>query len=247
VGPQCLGLIKNAVEIDTISELGLILLLFMIGLELDVSEVLRMGSVVCITGLVQFPICLTCHYAFFSALIAAGINFGEGEFTTLYLSGCCGISSTMIVVKLLSQKMETDTAAGRLTIGILIFQDMWCIIMMAIQPNLADPEFTGIVKTFGMMFALLCIAFAYSKYVLPAVFQAASNSLELLLILAMAWCFFVCCIAILPFFNLSMALAALIAGTSMATFPYSTELNGKIKYSRFFCDALLCISRNDDP
>ena len=139
----------------------------------------------------------------------------------MYMAVCCGISSTMIVVKLLGIKMETDTTAGRLTIGILIFQDMWAIVVMAIQPNLASPEILGILQTFGMMLALLLIAFAYSKYVLPAVFQAASTSLELLLILSMAWCFFICCIAILPWFQLSMELAALIAGVSMATFPYN--------------------------
>merc|ERR1719183_119018 len=93
-----------------------------------------------------------------------------------------------------------------------------------------------------MMGALLAIAFAYAKYVLPAVFQAASTSMELLLILSMSWCFFICCIALLPQFNLSMELAALIAGVSMATFPYSAELNGKIKYIRDYFITLYFVS-----
>lgn len=218
------------------------MLLFMIGLELDVSELLRMGKVVIVTGMVQFPICSGIHMGIFMAFSAMGVSFGEGAFATQYVAVCCGISSTMIVVKMLSQKMETDTAAGRLTIGVLIFQDMWAIIVMAIQPNLDSPEVLGILKTFGMMFALLCIAFAYSKYVLPAVFTAASTSLELLLILSMAWCFFICCIAILPFFGLSMELAALIAGVAMATFPYSAELNGKLKYIRDYFITLYFVS-----
>jgi len=242
VGPIGLGLIQDAVDINMISELGLILLLFMIGLELDVSELLKMGKVVIVTGVIQWPICTLCHLGIFMVFNKMGVSFGEGEYATMYMAGCCGISSTMIVVKLLSQKMETDTAAGRLTIGILIFQDMWAIIIMAIQPNLANPEILGILKTFGMMFALLVIAFSYSKYVLPAIFQAASSSLELLLILAMAWCFFICCIAILPFFDLSMELAALIAGVAMATFPYSGELNGKIKYIRDYFITLYFVS-----
>ena len=188
VGPIGLKLIESSVEINTISELGLILLLFMIGLELDVSELLKMGKVVLITGFVQFPICACVHLAIFMVLEAVGINYGVGDYATMYMAVCCGISSTMIVVKLLGIKMETDTTAGRLTIGILIFQDMWAIVVMAIQPNLTSPEILGILQTFGMMLALLLIAFAYSKYVLPAVFQAASTSLELLLILSMAWC-----------------------------------------------------------
>merc|ERR1740130_111634 len=100
-------------------------------------------------------------------LKAMGLSYGTGMYATMYMAVCCAISSTMIVVKQLGAKMETDTATGRLTIGILIFQDMWAIIVMAIQPNLANPEILGILKTFGMMFALLTIAFAYSKYVLP--------------------------------------------------------------------------------
>merc|ERR1719355_256477 len=82
------------------------------------------------------------------------------------------------------------------------------------------------------MALLIVVAFSYSKYVLPAVFMKASSSPELMLILALAWCFFVCAVAILSFVGLSMELAALIAGVSMATFPYNAELNGKVKYIR---------------
>merc|ERR1719277_1893700 len=109
----------------------------------------------------------------------------------------------MIVVKLLSEQAEMDTAPGRLTIGILIFQDIWAIVVLAIQPDLANPQVLGILRTF-----------------------------ELMLIIALAWCFFMCCLATLPFIGLSMELAALISGVALATFPYSAEFNGKIKYIR---------------
>jgi len=125
-----------------------------------------------------------------------------------------------------------------LTIGILIFQDIWVLLLMALQPHLDDPNVSGYIHTFGMMALLLIIAFSYAKFVLPAVFSAASSSVELLLVLAMAWCFFICCIALLPFVDLTMELAALIAGISMATYPYSTELNSKIKYIR---DYFICL------
>merc|ERR1719460_2691405 len=106
VGPIGLKLIESSVEINTISELGLILLLFMIGLELDVSELLKMGKVVLITGFVQFPICAMVHLGIFMFLEAVGINYGVGDYATMYMAVCCGISSTMIVVKLLGIKME---------------------------------------------------------------------------------------------------------------------------------------------
>mmetsp|Transcript_84690 Transcript_84690/g.132307 ORF Transcript_84690/g.132307 Transcript_84690/m.132307 type:complete len:950 (+) Transcript_84690:21-2870(+) len=242
VGPIGLKLIESAEAINTISELGLILLLFMIGLELDVSELLKMGKVVILTGFLQFPICAITHLVFFMVLNAIGISFGAGSYSVMYMAVCCGISSTMIVVKLLSEKMETDSAAGRLTIGVLIFQDMWAIVVMAIQPNLANINPLEILITFCMMAALLIIAFAYSKYILPAVFYQASESMELLLVLSLAWCFYICCIALLPWFNLSMELAALIAGVAMATFPYSAELNGKVKYIRDYFITLYFVS-----
>merc|ERR1719222_532201 len=69
---------------------------------------------------------------------------------------------------------------------------------------------------------------------MPAVFMISSKSVELMLIVALAWCFFMCCLATLPFIGLSMELAALISGVALATFPYSAEFNGKIKYIRDF-------------
>lgn len=239
VGEVGLRLVEDYNDIKTISELGLVLLLFMIGLELDLHELFKMGKVVMVTGSFQFPMCFGIHLAVFTAFssMVPGVfgpaNVGPfGDYAVLYASFCTGISSTMIVVKLLSEKMETDTTAGRLTIGILIFQDIWAIVLLAIQPNMSNPEPTGLLKTFGFMALLIMVAFSYSKYVLPAVFMKASSSPELMLILALAWCFFVCAVANLSFVGLSMELAALIAGVSMATFPYNAELNGKVKYIR---------------
>merc|ERR1719188_2618617 len=85
-----------------------------------------------------------------------------------------------------------------------------------------------------MMVVLILVAVAYAKFVMPAVFVFASRSIELMLIISLAWCFFMCCLATLPFIGLSMELAALISGVALATFPYSAEFNGKIKYIRDF-------------
>merc|ERR1719335_1866056 len=64
--------------------------------------------------------------------------------------------------------------------------------------------------------------------------MVSSKSVELMLIVSLAWCFFMCCLATLPFINLSMELASLISGVALATFPYSAEFNGKLKYIRDF-------------
>jgi len=234
VGPIGLDIVHSQAEIADMSSLGLVFLLFMIGLELDVSELLKMGRVVIGTGLLQFPLCAAIMTGIFMLLEAMGLSWGSGPYAALYVGMPCGISSTMIVVKLLSEHAEMDTAPGRLTVGILIFQDIWAIIVLAIQPDLANPQVLGILRTFAMIAVLAIVALAYAKFVMPAIFVFASRSIELMLIIALAWCFFMCCLATLPFIGLSMELAALISGVALATFPYSAEFNGKIKYIRDF-------------
>eukprot|EP00438_Fugacium_kawagutii_P006828 Skav227026 [mRNA] locus=scaffold456:236256:249187:+ [translate_table: standard] len=138
------------------------------GLELDVHEILRMGRVVLLTGLFQFPVCFGAHYLIFTGLNAAGLSMGTGDSAVMYCALVCAISSTMIVVKLLSEKGETERPNGRLTVGILIFQDIWAMVFLAIQPNLASPDLLTLCKQFGMIAALIVLALGYAKFVMPA-------------------------------------------------------------------------------
>mmetsp|Transcript_64608 Transcript_64608/g.179161 ORF Transcript_64608/g.179161 Transcript_64608/m.179161 type:complete len:502 (+) Transcript_64608:78-1583(+) len=147
-GPVGLNIVPDHTEIADLSSLGLIFLLFMVGLELNVKEVLKMGKVVIVTGLCQFPVCAISMFGVFMALNAIGISLGNGDFATLYVGVSCAISSTMIVVKLLSGMGDTDSQPGRLTIGILIFQDIWAIVVLAIQPKMDNPEILGVLLTF---------------------------------------------------------------------------------------------------
>ncbi|CAK9044810.1 Glutathione-regulated potassium-efflux system protein KefC (K(+)/H(+) antiporter) [Durusdinium trenchii] len=235
VGPNLgLELVRSHESVAEIANLGLVFLLFMIGLELDVKEILRMGRVVLITGVLQFPVCFGAQYLFFVAVESAGLKLGSGSYAAMYCALVCGISSTMIVVKLLSEKGETDRPNGRLTVGILIFQDIWAMVFLAIQPNLASPDLLTLCKQFGMIFALIVLALSYAKFVMPAVLFFASKSVELMLVLSLSWCFFMGVTAQLPWVGVGMELAALIAGVALATFPYSAEFNGKIKYIRDF-------------
>merc|ERR1712176_397043 len=98
--------------------------------------------------------------------------------------------------------------------------------MIVVQPNVSKPQFIEILKTIGFVGVLIYVSYSYSKYVLPPVFQSASKSTELMLVLTLAWCFFIYSIAVLHFVDVSVELAALVAGISMATFPYNAELNG---------------------
>jgi len=109
---------------------------------------------------------------------------------------------------------------------------LWVLLMIASQSNIENASFLDIMKDFGFMCVLINVSLLYAKYVMPPIFKKASGSAELMLVLSLAWCFFPCCGAVLPFINISIEVAAFIAGVSMATFPFNAELNSKIKYIR---------------
>lgn len=242
IGPVGFGLISDHIEIVTVSEIGLILLLFMIGLEIDVRAMIRAGSKVIVPGLLQFPICVGLAYLVFGLLEEAGVFLGAGTYPRLYVAIGVSISSTMIVVKLLSDKMEMDTLPGRITVGILVFQDVWAIIVLAIQPNLNNPEILGIAKTFATGALLVGVALAASRYVLPTVFRLAAQVPELILVLALGWCFLVALVAAHPRVGLSMEMGALIAGVSLATFPYNLDVVAKATSIRDFFITLFFVA-----
>ena len=183
VGPIGLRLVIEEQEIATMSELGLIFLLFMMGLELNVKELMRLGSKVFVSGLMQFPICVVLHSVAFAALAHYGLPITESRLEMLYIAVCCGMSSTMIVVKKLQDSDETKTEAGQISIGFLILQDIWAIVVLALQPNIQDPHFRGIARTFAVMLALVCVTFLYAKYVLTALIMAVGQSAEMNMIL----------------------------------------------------------------
>jgi Kef-type K+ transport system membrane component KefB len=242
VGPVGLGWVADRHEIETIAEIGLILLLFMIGLEIDLKKMLDAGRLVVVTGIVQFPLTVGIGLLAFWGLTALGLSFGEGPYAVWYLAAAVGLSSTMIVVKLLYDKLELDTLAGRLTLGILVFQDIWAIIVLAIQPNLADPQLGGLLRTFGAGALLVGAALVASRYALPRIFHTVAKVPELLLVLSLGWCFAVGLVAQHPAVGLSMEMGALIAGISLATFPYNLEVNAKVLNIRDFFITLFFVA-----
>ncbi len=149
VGPIGLGLISDRGQISEIAEVGLILLLFMIGLEIDLKKMLGAGRLVVVTGALQFPLSAGFAFLVLAGLQRLGLPLGAGRFTALYLAVAVSISSTMIVVKLLYDKLELDSLAGRITLGILVFQDIWAIVVLAIQPNLGSVDLARLGQTFG--------------------------------------------------------------------------------------------------
>lgn len=238
IGPALgFGFIKNSGDIETISEFGLILLLFLIGLEIDIKKLRDAGKSLIITGITQFPLTALAGVGFF---LLAGYSFSAGSYDLFYLAACCSLSSTAIVVKLLYGKFELDTLAGRITLGVLVFQDIWAIVLLGIQPNLADPQVLQILLSFAKGFFLVFLSMMISKFVLPRIFRSVAKIPELVLISSLGWCFFICGVA--SYFNLSIEMGALIAGVAISTFPYNLDVMAKVVNIRDFFVTLFFVS-----
>lgn len=229
VGPTGFGWIKAQESISTLSELGLIFLLFMIGLEIDLKKILSAGRAIIVTSVFQVIGGCLLGVAVF---IVAGFALGNGHLDALYLAVAAALSSTVIIVKILYDKHELNTLAGRITLGVLVIQDLFAILFLAIQPDLTNPAASEVLLSFVKVAALIVIAFAASRYALPRVFQAVALLPELVLVGALAWCFLVCGLAMA--LGLSREMGALIAGVALSTFPYTLDVTARVTTLRDF-------------
>ncbi|MGV8074965.1 MAG: cation:proton antiporter [Syntrophobacteraceae bacterium] len=230
LGPKIgLGLIKDEASITLISEIGLILLLFIIGLEIDLKKLISAGRTLIISGLSQFLICVALGIGFFTFM---GFSLGGGRFDALYLAVAMALSSTMIVVKILYDKFELTTLPGRITLGILVFQDIWAILFLSLQPNLLNPGVSIILLSFVKGAGLVLLSLVVSRYLLSHLFSFIAKIPELLLVTAIAWCFLISGIA--GEVGLSKEMGALVAGVSLSTFPYNIDVISKVINIRDF-------------
>jgi Kef-type K+ transport system membrane component KefB len=224
-------------DIEPISELGLILLLFMIGLEIDLKKLREAGKAVVAAGIGQFAICVALGFGIAPFLLGKA---GGGRFDTLYFAICCALSSTMIVVKLLYDKFELDTIPGRITLGILVFQDIWAILFLAMQHSLNQPQFLSILLSLLKGIGLVVVALAAARFALPVVFRSIARTPEAVLITALAWCFGVSAGA--AYLGLSREMGALVAGVAISAFPYNLDVVAKIITLRDFFVTLFFVS-----
>ncbi len=237
IGPVGLNFVGDPQSIATVAEIGLILLLFIIGLEIDLKKLASAGAPVLLTGALQVPICVALGLGFFYAL---GFRNQGGHYALLYLAGTLSLSSTLVVVKLLYDKFELDTLPGRITLGVLIIQDLWAVAMLAVQPNLESPNLLPLALSLLKGAALVLLGLVIAKNALPHLFRAVAKAPELVLVSALAWCFFLAAVA--STIGLSREMGALIAGVSLSTFPYSLDVIAKATSIRDFFVTLFFVA-----
>ena len=227
IGPHGFKWVTNAESIQTIASIGLILLLFMIGLEMDLKKMFSAGKALTLTAVSQIVGCIILGLVFFKVT-----GLGHTGLEALYLAVAAAMSSTVIIIKILHDKHELETVAGRITLGVLVLQDLAVILFLAIQPNLKDPSLIELLLAFGKVSLLVGVAYVTSRFLLPPVFKSVARQPELVLVGALAWCFAMAGFA--GELGLSREMGALIAGVMVSTFPYTLDVVAKITSIRDF-------------
>jgi len=257
IGPIGLKQVTDPVNIDTIAQLGFILLLFLIGLEIDFKKILGSGKAIIITGLLQYPLTILFGVLSVKLLIWLGVGgsmLAESPYAALYLGVVIAGSSTLLVVKLFQEHFELDTVPGRLALGILIFQDIWVIVAILIQPNLQNPEISLIAMSFLGILLLSLFTVIIALSFVGRAFTWIAKTPEMTLLGALAWCFAVVFVGV-NMDNIFIAtygknyhmavgsgMAALIAGASIANLPSSTEIITKVATVKDFFITLFFVA-----
>jgi Kef-type K+ transport system membrane component KefB len=212
--------------LELISELGIALLLFLVGLELSLQKIKDLGRVAFILGGLQ--VLFTASGGF---LISMLMGFGLME--AVFLAATVTFSSTVVVIKLLDQKGATGRLFGRIAISLFLAQDIVVIIGLTILSGLGTGESIelaelakGLGIAFGGMVVLLLVSLLASRYVLPKPFAWASRSPDTVFIWALCWCFLVVLLA--HQFHLSVEIGAFLAGIAIAQLPIHEDLHRRL-------------------
>ncbi len=228
VGPLFLDLLRSSEIINVFSEMGIAFLLFVIGLHLSPKVIKEVGKISLITGIGQ--IVFTSLIGYFIC-----ISLGFDVVTSIYIAVALTFSSTIIIMKLLSDKDALEKLYGKISIGFLLVQDLVAIFILIAVSSLSSGEgaagsliFSTIIK--GAVLIAFLIPISY--YVLPKLSNFFAKSQEFLFLFAISWGFGLS--LLFTYVGLSIEVGALIAGIMLSMSPYSYEVSSKLKPLRDF-------------
>lgn len=227
VGPLVLGWVSHQQAIAELSELAVVVMLFVIGIEMDLSRLTKVGPVAIIGGAIQVGATFLIGFLF-------SLMVGTSTIAASYVGFALAFSSTMLVVKVLGEKYDLDTLYGRIVIGILIIQDIFAIFALSILSS-ADKGFSlsAMLSTSTLAAGLiLIVVFICGKFILPRIFDFAAREREILFLVTMATLF------IMAFYaenqKLSMGIGSFLAGLAIAKMSYKYEIVGDLKALKSF-------------
>ena len=222
LGPTFLDLVQYEEEIELFAELGIALLLFLVGLKLDLGLIRSIGKVAILTAIGQML--FTGLIGYFLVIV-----MGFESVQALYIAIAITFSSTIIVVKLLSDKREIDQLHGQIAVGFLIVQDILVIIAMVVVAAIGSRD-GAVDRSIPVLLigsiVFIAAAVLISKYLLPRLLAWLSKSQELTLLFGVSWAIGLAAISYA--LGLSMEIGAFIAGVALASTPYRESLSARM-------------------
>lgn len=228
VGPFVLGLVQSTEMLSVMSEIGIAILLFTVGLHLDPNVIRRFGRVSVVTGLGQVLITSLVGFLVCTAL-------GFDTVTSFYLAVALSFSSTIIILKLITDKGDTETLYAKIAIGFLLVQDLIAVLLLLGIPLLSTggaSPFEHIARFLGASVLLFAFIIASSRIFLSRLRMFIESSREFLFMFALAWGIGVA--ALFHEFGFSIESGALIAGVALASLPSREEISSRLTPLRDF-------------
>lgn len=227
VGPAVLGLVNNPETIRVMGEFGIALLLFIVGLGLNPKEIKEVGRVAVLTGLGQVIFTSSIGFAIVRAL-------GYGPVPALYIAIALTFSSTIIILKLLTDKREQNQLFGKISIGFLLVQDFVAAFALLVASASAQGSFSldqlAQLSLRGVFIIGLVILLATT--VVSRLTTFLSRSQEMLFLFAIAWGLGIGALSLETGFSLEIG--SLIAGVALASMPYAQEVSSRLRPLRDF-------------
>jgi Kef-type K+ transport system membrane component KefB len=216
-------------DLEALSKIGVTLLLFILGLELKFSELRKVGKIALITGIGQ--ILFTTIFGYIICIL-----LGMNTMTALFVSFAITFSSTIVIVKLFSDKKELNSLHGRITVGFLLVQDFSAIIALIFMTSIGSgqTDVFALLLTLLKAIGLLGVGAILSQEVFPAIVKRISNDTETLFVFSLAWAFVMAGLVTTPFFGFTIEIGGFIAGLTLASCLESTQIVSKAKALRDF-------------
>lgn len=227
ISPYIISFGASKETLNLFSQFGIAFLLFMVGLRMNPKVIKEIGATSLIIGFVQ--IFLTFSLGFLISLI-----IGFNNITAAFIGIALAFSSTIITMKLLSDKKQIDSLYGKISIGILIVQDVVAIGVLIFISSISGGNNFGSLAVKGLLggIGLIVILFLLGFFVLPKIIRKIAESQELLFLFSITWAFVIA--ALFSYIGFSIEVGALIAGVVLSISPYTMEISSKIRPLRDF-------------
>ena len=231
LGPLGLFTLKSTDSLHMLAQVGVTLVLFMLGLELKIKDLKSIGVVAILAGVIQI-------IATFLGGLFIAILLGFSYVSSLYIAIALTFSSTIIIVKILSDKRDLASLSSKISIGILLIQDFFAVIALIVLSAFSQNK--GVLTPFDFVWVGIKGAwfgiwlYIVSKTVLPFLIRISSKSTETLFLFSLAWVFSIAALVSMPFLGFSIEIGGFLAGLALASYSEHFQISARVRPLRDF-------------